>query len=217
MIPTLVINIQVFADAKMWKQALEIKEDMVSSGVIPDTVTWSSLISACANAGLVEQAIKLFDEMLQAGGRPNPQCFNILLHSCVEACQYDRAFRLFQCWKEGGSRQTITDNLDSSDEFVAVYHKRIPLRSYSQLTMGVPFRPTTSTYNILMKACGTDYNRAKALMDEMKTLGLSPNHISWSTLIDICGGSGSAVGAVQVTILLYLSYNDVLTEMTYNN
>ncbi|KAL0347236.1 UNVERIFIED_CONTAM: Pentatricopeptide repeat-containing protein, chloroplastic [Sesamum calycinum] len=63
--------IKVFADAKMWKRALEIKEDMVSSGVIPDTVTWSSLISACANAGLVEQSMNLFGEMLQSGCEPN--------------------------------------------------------------------------------------------------------------------------------------------------
>lgn len=197
---TLPITIQVFADAKMWKQALEIKEDMVSSGVIPNTVTWSSLISACANAGLVEQAIVLFDEMLQAGVQPNSQCFNILLHACVEACQFDRAFRLFQCWKERGFQQTITDdNLNSAGKFVAVDERRVPLRPYSHLTVRVPFRPTTSTYNIMMKACGTDYYRAKALMDEMKTFGLSPNHISWSILINICGVLGNVRGAIQVS------------------
>ncbi|KAK6146967.1 hypothetical protein DH2020_017879 [Rehmannia glutinosa] len=185
--------IKVFADAKKWKLALEIKEDMVSSGVIPNTVTWSSLISACANAGLSEQAYNLFDEMLQAGVQPNAQCFNILLHACVESCQFDRAFRLFQCWKERGLRRTVTDyHLNNSNQ------RRVPLRPYSHITERVPFRPTTSTYNILMKACGTDYYRAKALMDEMKTLGLSPNHISWSILIDICGGSGNVMGAIQI-------------------
>ncbi|KAG8376505.1 hypothetical protein BUALT_Bualt09G0070400 [Buddleja alternifolia] len=191
--------IKVFADTKMWKEALEIKEDMVSSGVNPDTITWSSLISACANSGLVEQAIKLFDEMLQAGGQPNSQCFNNLLHACVEGCQFDRAFRLFQCWKERGIQQATTDDNQSNlDECVAVDQMRVPFRPYSHLTMRVPFRPTTSTYNILMKACGTDYYRAKALMDEMKTLGLSPNHISWSILIDVCGGSGNVAGAIQI-------------------
>ncbi|KAK4481040.1 hypothetical protein RD792_011909 [Penstemon davidsonii] len=190
-------QMEVLADAKMWKQALEIKEDMVSSCVIPDTVTWSSLIRACANSGLIEQAIKLFDEMLQAGGQPNAQCLNILLHSCVEACQYDRAFRLFQCWKETGFQQTITDNNPkNSEEYVAV--DQVNKTCCVSTTMRVPFRPTTSTYNILMKACGTDYYRAKALMGEMKILGLSPNHISWSILIDICGGSGNVAGAMHI-------------------
>ncbi|GER28667.1 pentatricopeptide repeat-containing family protein [Striga asiatica] len=174
--------IKVFADAKKWKMALEIKEDMASSGVIPNKFTWSSLISACANAGLTEQAIKLFDEMLQTGCQPNSHCFNTVLHACVMSCQFDHAFRLFNSWKEKGF-QRITPN----DEF----------NDNSRKTVKTPLGPTISTYNILMKACGTDYHRAKALMDEMKTLGLSPDQISWSILIDICGGSRDVTGAVQ--------------------
>lgn len=162
---------------------------MVSSGITPNKVTWSSLISACANTGHVEQALILFDEMLQAGCQPNSQCFNILLHACVEACQYDRAFRLFESWKDGGFQKTITND----------NQRRLPSRVYEQLTTRVPFAPTTSTYNIMMKACGTDYQRAKALMDEMKTFGLSPNQISWSILIDICGSSWSLRGALRVS------------------
>nr|AYM00956.1 pentatricopeptide repeat protein [Salvia miltiorrhiza] len=214
------INIQVFADAKMWKQALEIKEDMLLSGIVPNTVTWSSLISACANAGLVEKAIILFDEMLQAGAQPNTHCFNTLLHACVEVCQFDRAFRLFQCWKERGSQQIISDdklNRAYNEAVDQMTEMGVPLRMCSHLTMKVPFRPTTSTYNIMMKACGTDYYRAKDLMDEMKTFNLTPNHISWSILIDVCGGSGNVPGAIQVSsstlaITLFLALQ-ILTSM----
>lgn len=99
--------IQVFADAKLWHMALNVKEDMLSAGVTPNTVTWSSLISACANAGIVEKAIQLFEEMLLAGSEPNSQCFNILLHACVEANQYDRAFRLFQSLKSTKVQETF--------------------------------------------------------------------------------------------------------------
>lgn len=185
----------------MWKQALEIKEDMLLSGIVPNTVTWSSLISACANAGLLEQAIIVFDEMLQAGGQPNTHCFNTLLHACVEVCQFDRAFRLFQCWKERGSQQTLRDNkLSHADKAMDQMIKMgVPLSLCSHLTMRVPFRPTISTYNIMLKACGTDYYHAKDLMEEMKMFGLTPNHISWSILIDVCGGSGNVTGAVQVS------------------
>lgn len=38
-------------------------------------------------------------------------------------------------------------------------------------------------------------------MDEMKSLGLAPNQITWSTLIDMCGGSGDVEGAVRVSQL----------------
>ncbi|XP_074368926.1 pentatricopeptide repeat-containing protein At5g02830, chloroplastic [Apium graveolens] len=199
--------IKAFADAKMWQMALEIKEDMLTAGVTPNTITWSSLINAVSSAGLVEQSILLFEEMLLAGCTPNTQCCNTVLHACIEACQYDRAFRLFSNWK-----RSATDKFYSKD-----YQRKIDRgkdhsrKSYNmtgkdygsdsdhvQFTRRVPFKPTTATYNILMKACGTDHKRAKALMHEMKALGLSPNQISWSILIDIFGASRNVKGAMQI-------------------
>ncbi|KAJ4970444.1 hypothetical protein NE237_003543 [Protea cynaroides] len=201
--------IKVFADAKLWQMALIVKEDMLLSGVTQNLVTWSSLIKACANAGLVEKAIQVFEEMLLAGCEPNSQCCNILLHACVEACQYDRAFRMFQSWKESGVCK-ICDTKESNGKMQNIvtrqtYHASedcnmpggVSDPHHLNFIKPVPFTPTTTTYNILMKACGTDYYRAKALMGEMKTAGLSPNHISWSILIDICGNSGNAGGAMQ--------------------
>lgn len=197
---------QVFADAKLWQMALKIKEDMLSAGVIPNTVTWSALISSCANAGITEQAIQLFKEMLLAGCEPNSQCYNILLHACVEACQYDRAFRLFQSWKDSRFQEISGGTGNGNTVGVELKHQNcitsipncLSNSHHLSFSKSFPFTPTTTTYNILMKACGTDYYRAKALMDEMKTAGLSPNHISWSILIDICGGTGNIVGAVRV-------------------
>ncbi|XP_047329307.1 pentatricopeptide repeat-containing protein At5g02830, chloroplastic [Impatiens glandulifera] len=181
--------VKVFADAKLWQMALKIKEDMQTSGVTPNIVTWSSLISACANTGHVEHAIQLFSDMLRAGCEPNSLCCNALLHACVDARQYDRAFRFFTSWKENGFQNAFASDLISKAS--GLNHINSPKK--------VPFKPTIATYNILMKACGTDYNRAKDLMDEMQTIGLTPNHISWSTLISICGESSRNVeSAIQI-------------------
>lgn len=86
----------------MLQTALNIKEDMLLADVSPNMITWSSLISACANAGLSDRAIQMFEEMLMAGCEPNAQCCNILLDACVKSCQYDRAFRFFYSWKSSG-------------------------------------------------------------------------------------------------------------------
>lgn len=211
--------IKVFADSKMWQMALKIKEDMLSAGVTPNTVTWSSLISACAGAGLVDTAIQLFDEMLLTGCVPNSQCCNVLLHACVEACQYDRAFRLFKSWKESGS-----DTRDDAQK-VNLYGQRsfctkVPSFSvhshHFNFLKRIPFKPTTATYNILMKACGTDYCRAKTLIDEMNVFGVVPNHISWSTLMNVTGNAGNAEGALQILSFMLESgiQPDVVTYTT---
>lgn len=188
--------------------ALQIKDDMLRAGVTPNRVTWSSLIGACAKAGLVEQSIQLFEEMLLAGCEPNSQCCNILLHACVEACQYDRAFRLFQAWKDRKVAKTSSGDRGSRKQSLLSMVRQKEISSHTlenasktrhaSIVKRYPFSPTTTTYNILMKACGTDYRRAKALMEEMKAAGLIPNHISWSILIDLCGGSGNVEGALQV-------------------
>lgn len=199
-------TIKVFADAKMWQMALKVKDDMLCAGVNPNIVTWSSLISAFANAGLVEQAVNVFEEMLLAGCKPNTQCCNILLYACVVGCQYDRAFRFFRSWVKSGFPNTRgcggniyaqlrAKNTGNSGATCVSHHIIDPHQvSFSKV---VPFRPTVATYNILMKACGTDFWRAKALMDEMRMLGLYPNHRSWSILIDICGKAHNVQGAMQ--------------------
>ncbi|XP_022972661.1 pentatricopeptide repeat-containing protein At5g02830, chloroplastic isoform X1 [Cucurbita maxima] len=199
--------VKVFADAKLWKMALRVKEDMQSAGVLPNMVTWSSLISSCANSGLVELAIELFEEMVSAGCEPNTQCCNILLHACVEARQFDRAFRLFRSWKEKElwddiERKNSTDDNLNADPTSQLCITNMPnAQSHVhqiKFAGNFTFKPTITTYNILMKACGTDYYHAKALMEEMKSVGLTPNHISWSILIDICGGSRDVKSAVQI-------------------
>lgn len=176
--------IKVFADARMWEMALGMKQKMLEAGVTPNTVTWSSLISACAKAGLVDQAFVLFEEMIMSNCMPNSHCFNVLLHACVNAFQYDRAFRLFESWKK--------------NEYGNITNRQNLSQGSLEVSMKVPFKPTTSTYNVLMKACGTDDFRARALMDEMKRVDLSPNHITWSTLIGVYGGSGDVKRAVQI-------------------
>ncbi|ERM95718.1 hypothetical protein AMTRI_Chr08g206910 [Amborella trichopoda] len=209
--------IKVFADAKMWEMAFKIKDDMISAGVSPNIVTWSSLISACANAGLVERVIQVLEEMLVVGCEPNTQCCNILLNACVESCQFDRAFRIFHFWKQNGfsmgsnakecGSKTVTD-IKQNEYFSSGNHEfHITSDALDPHDLNfsevIPFKPTVATYNILMKACGTDYYRAQALMDEMKAGGLSPNHISWSILIDICGRSYNMKGAIQAFKSMY--------------
>ncbi|XP_058756658.1 pentatricopeptide repeat-containing protein At5g02830, chloroplastic-like [Vicia villosa] len=195
--------IKVFADAKLWQMALKIKRDMLSAGVSLNAVAWSSLINACAHAGLVEQAIQLFEEMMSSGCEPNTRCFNIILNACVEDCQYDRAFRFFHSWKGNKMLVPFDESNNNNSEQGGMHNvTKVPTGISSShilsFTERFPFAPTTSTYNILLKACGTNYYHAKALFNEMRTVGLSPNQISWSTLIDICGASENVDGVVEI-------------------
>ncbi|CAL4938870.1 unnamed protein product [Urochloa decumbens] len=187
---------KVFADAKMWKMASNIKEDMQAGGVRLNLVTWSSLINAYANSGLVDRAIEILEEMIRDGCQPTAPCFNIILTACVKSCQYDRAFRLFSSWKKSGIKISLSpEQKRCLDGGAFTFCKEYP--SNGSTTLVVPFRPTVTTYNILMKACGTNAERAKSVMNEMRRNGLCPDLISWSILMDIHGTSQNRDGAIQ--------------------
>ncbi|OEL22079.1 Pentatricopeptide repeat-containing protein [Dichanthelium oligosanthes] len=186
---------KVFADAKMWKMASNIKEDMQAGGVRLNLVTWSSLINAYANSGLVDRAIEILEEMIRDGCQPTAPCFNIILTACVKSCQFDRAFRLFSSWKKSGIKISLSPEEKICLDGAFTFCKEYPSNGGTILV--VPFRPTVTTYNILMKACGTNAERAKSVMNEMRRNGLCPDLISWSILMDIYGTSQNRDGAVQ--------------------
>lgn len=175
--------------------ASNIKEDMQANGVRLNLVTWSSLINAYANSGLVDRAIEILKEMIRDGCQPTAPCFNIILTACVKSCQYDRAFRLFYSWKESGIKISLSSEQKRVIDGGFTFCKEYPNNDSTILV--VPFRPTVTTYNILMKACGTNAERAKSTMNEMRRNGLCPDLISWSILIDIYGSSQNRDGAVQ--------------------
>ncbi|KAG0551600.1 hypothetical protein BDA96_01G437200 [Sorghum bicolor] len=187
--------IKVFADAKVWKMASNIKEDMQVNGIRLNLVTWSSLVNAYANSGLVDRAIEILEEMIRDGCQPTAPCFNIILTACVKSCQYDRAFRLFYSWKESGIKISLSPEQKRGLDGGFTFCKEYP--SSGSTILVVPFRPTVTTYNILMKACGTNAERAKSVMNEMRRNGLCPDLISWSILMDIYGTSQNRDGAVQ--------------------
>jgi len=201
----------VSADGKMWKMASNIKEDMQGGGVRLNLVTWSSLINAYANSGLVDRAIEILEEMIRDGCQPTAPCFNIILTACLKSCQYDRAFRLFYSWKKSGIKISLSPEQKRCLDGAFTFCKEYP--SSDGTILVVPFRPTVTTYNILMKACGTNAERAKSVMNEMRRSGLCPDLISWSILMDIYGTSQNRDGAVQVSqsfMLFFFAQYDLL-------
>ncbi|KAL6648330.1 hypothetical protein ACP70R_012554 [Stipagrostis hirtigluma subsp. patula] len=186
---------KVFADAKVWKMASKIKEDMQVAGVRLNLVVWSSLINAYANSGLIDRAIEVLEEMTRDGCQPTAPCFNIILTACVKSSQYDRTFRLFYSWKQSGIKISLSPEqkgcLDDNFTFCKEH------LSNGGTVLVVPFRPTVTTYNILMKACGSNGERAKSVMNEMRRNGLCPDLISWSILMNIYGTSQNKDGAIQ--------------------
>ncbi|KAM1648232.1 hypothetical protein ACFX1Q_010271 [Malus domestica] len=178
-------------------------QHLESTGVLKlDVFTYSTIVKVFSDAKLWHMALKVKEDMLSAGVMPNTVTWSSLISACANAGLVEKAIQLFEEMLLAGSEP-------NSQCFNILLHACVEACQYdrafrlfqslkSKNYKGLSFKPTTTTYNTMMKACGTDYYHAQALMDEMRTIGLYPNQISWSILADICGSSGNVDGALQI-------------------
>lgn len=64
---------------------------MEASGILPNDVTFSSVIKACAQAADVPAAERWFEAMIRAGHTPNAVPYNTVLNACARARNVDKA------------------------------------------------------------------------------------------------------------------------------
>ena len=75
---------------------------MWDQGLVPDVVTHSSSISACAKRDKAVRALKLFQEMRDQGLVPNVITYNALISACAKGDKAVRALELFQEMRDQG-------------------------------------------------------------------------------------------------------------------
>ena len=69
---------------------------MRSRGLVPNEITYSSVINACAKGNEWRRALELFDEMPSRNLTPNSNSYAAALNACAIGCQPERALSLFE-------------------------------------------------------------------------------------------------------------------------
>ena len=68
---------------------------MLSRGSVPDAITYSSVIHACANGGNSRRALNLLDEMRSRGLAPDKITYSSVINACAKGNEWQRALDLF--------------------------------------------------------------------------------------------------------------------------
>ncbi|URE21568.1 PPR repeat [Musa troglodytarum] len=155
-----------------------IFEELLAQNITPNVYVFNSLMNV--NAHDMSYTFGVYKHMQNLGVTADVTSYNILLKACCNAKRVDLAQNIY-----GEIRYMALKGALKLDVFT--YTTMIKVSG--SVMMGFK--------GLQLSACGTDYYRAKALMDEMKTMGLTPNRISWSTLIDIYGAAQNIKGAMQ--------------------
>ena len=75
---------------------------MQQQGVVPNVITYSALIIACARDKRADHALELFEEMQWHGLVPDVVIYNALMSACEKGMQPKWALELFQAMKQQG-------------------------------------------------------------------------------------------------------------------
>eukprot|EP00931_Biecheleriopsis_adriatica_P022127 TRINITY_DN14304_c0_g1_i3.p1 TRINITY_DN14304_c0_g1~~TRINITY_DN14304_c0_g1_i3.p1 ORF type:complete len:132 (-),score=31.27 TRINITY_DN14304_c0_g1_i3:27-422(-) len=80
---------------------------MKQSGLQPDAVTYSALISACAKSNQTEKALEIFAEMKQSGLQANVITYNALISACTKGERIEKALEIFAEMKQSGLQPDV--------------------------------------------------------------------------------------------------------------
>ncbi|KAJ4843683.1 hypothetical protein Tsubulata_016595 [Turnera subulata] len=79
------------------KQAVELFDEMVISGIIPDQIVFMAVLSACSHAGLVDQGLKYFNCMTDDYSiKPNQEIYGCVVDLLGRAGRVEEAYRLIR-------------------------------------------------------------------------------------------------------------------------
>merc|ERR1711862_520066 len=75
---------------------------MKAAGVKADAISYSSLITVCANGGETQEALDVFESMQAAGVKANVISYNSLITACANGGKTQEALDVFECASEAG-------------------------------------------------------------------------------------------------------------------
>jgi pentatricopeptide repeat domain-containing protein 1 len=90
------LGISACAQARNWKKALQLLEEMQAKGVEPNVITYNATISACEKARNWAKALQLLEEMQAKGVEPNVITYSATISACGKGGQWEKALQLLE-------------------------------------------------------------------------------------------------------------------------
>lgn len=94
--------IDLYGKAGRLKDAGDVFEEMLKSGVAMDTITFNTMIFTCGSHGNLEEAESLLSKMEERGISPDTKTYNIFLSLYADVGNIDEAIRCYKKIREVG-------------------------------------------------------------------------------------------------------------------
>ncbi|KAK9283651.1 hypothetical protein L1049_011901 [Liquidambar formosana] len=166
---------------------LEMAKNIFSGMPHKNLVAWNSIISCYCRNGLSELSISLFPQIVQHGLSPDSVSITSVLAavSSVAALLKGKTVHGYQI------RLEIPSDLQVENALIDMYIKCGCLK-YAQYIFQNMSGRNLVTYNSMIAGYGSHGESLEAfrLFDEMKRSGITPDHVTFISLISSCSHSG---------------------------
>merc|ERR1719443_631183 len=180
----------------------QILEDMKSSTVEPDIITYSTIVKGYCLSGDVDKGFEVLEQMKAEGKYvPDEILYNSLLDGCAKQHRVDEALRLLEDMKASG---TAPSNYTLSILVKLMGRARRLGQAFAlieDLCATHGFRPNIQVYTCLIQACihNRQMDKALQLHDTMiEEAGCQPDQKLYSVLGRGCLQAGLSQKAVKV-------------------
>ncbi|CAL5365129.1 unnamed protein product [Camellia sinensis] len=163
---------------------MSLFKEMSRKRLLPDTVTYTTLIGGLCQARKLRDALFLFNEMQVHGQIPNLFTYSVLLDGLCKNQHLDEALALFKKLEKAG----LAPDIVIYSNLIQGMCKAGKLDDARKLYLSLSakgLKPDVHTYNIMINGLckGRLLDEASELLMKMEEEGCSPNFYSYNILV----------------------------------
>ncbi|KAJ1256307.1 hypothetical protein BS78_K049600 [Paspalum vaginatum] len=185
----------------------EVFHEMVSAGIEPNVNTYSALIDGCARAGQVAKAFGAYGILSSKKVKPDRVVFNALISACGESGAVARAFDVLsemtaESTESKGSKPILPDHVTVGALMKTCIQAGQADRAREVYTMLQEYniKGTPEVYTIALRSCSLtgDLGFALKIYEDMNNIGVKPDEMFLSALVDVAGHARRADAAFEI-------------------
>ncbi|MQL76035.1 hypothetical protein Taro_008421 [Colocasia esculenta] len=148
--------------------------------VNPDVVSWTAIISGCAQHGLTRNALKLFQDMEKSGIKPNAASLLCVLFACSHAGLIEQGLSYFYSMEKGYG---ISPEMEHYTCVVDLFGRLGHLADAMKFIDDMPIEPTEMVWETLLAACKVHGNVEVGEIAAKKILPIRPEYSATYVLL----------------------------------
>ena len=152
-----------------------------------DNISWNALISGFAQSGHCEEALQVFSQMNQAGVEANLFTFGSAVSATANMANIKQGKQIHAMMIKNG----YDSEIEASNVLITLYSKCGSIEDAGREFFEMPEKSVVSWNAMITGYSQHGYgSEAVSLFEDMKRLGLRPNHVTFVGVLSACSHVG---------------------------